>query len=87
MAFLDFPREMHRLIYTTNPVEALHRILRKLIKGKAAWPSETALIKQIYVSLKYNEKSWKRKAHGWKAIQRALKEKYGERDTGYLDDT
>ena len=86
MAFLDFPREMHRLIYTTNPVEALHRILRKLIKGKAAWPSETALIKQIYVSLKYNEKSWKQNAYGWKAIQRDLKEMYGERYTVYLDD-
>ena len=49
MAFLDYPVEMRKIIYTTNPVEALHRIIRKLIKGKAAWVSETALVKQIYL--------------------------------------
>ncbi len=36
MAFLDFPLPMRKMIYTTNPVEALHRIMRKLVKSKAA---------------------------------------------------
>lgn len=79
MAFLDFPVGMRKMIYTTNPVEALHRIMRKLLKSKAAWVSETAIIKQIYLSLKYNEKSWKRKAYGWKQIQRTIMELYPER--------
>jgi transposase-like protein len=84
MAFMDYPKELRRMIYTTNPVEALHRIIRKLIKGKAAWVSDTALIKQIYLSLMHNEKSWKRNAFGWKAIQRDLTEKYSERFTRHL---
>jgi len=79
MAFLDFPVGMRKMIYTTNPVEALHRIMRKLIKSKAAWPSETALIKQLYLSITKNEKSWKKKAHGWTAIQREIMELYPER--------
>ena len=84
MAFLDYPKELRRMIYTTNPVEALHRIIRKLIKGKAAWVSDTALIKQIYLCLMHNEKSWKRSAYGWKAIQRDLAKKYGERFSRHL---
>jgi putative transposase len=84
-AFLDYPKDMRRMIYTTNPVEALHRIIRKLIKGKAAWVSDTALIKQIYLSLIHNEKSWKRRAYGWKAIQRDLKKMYGPRFAKHLD--
>jgi transposase-like protein len=84
MAFLDFPEGLRRMIYTTNPVEAVHRIIRKLIKGKAAWPSETSLIKQIYLSLMHNEKSWRRRAYGWKAIQRELITLYGERVTKHL---
>lgn len=84
MAFMDYPKELRRMIYTTNPVEALHRIIRKLIKGKAAWVSDTALIKQIYLSLIHNEKSWKRSAYGWKAIQRDLTNKYGERFSKHL---
>lgn len=79
MAFMDFPLPMRKMIYTTNPVEAVHRIIRKLIKGKAAWPSETALAKQIYLSLKHNEKSWKKNAYGWKSIQRDLLELYADR--------
>jgi len=84
MVFLDYPSHMRRMIYTTNPVEALHRILRKLIKGKAAWVSDTALLKQIYLSLMHNEKSWKRSAFGWKSVQRDLKEMYGERFIKHL---
>jgi len=84
IVFLDYPKALQRLIYTTNPVEALHRIIRKLIKGKAAWVSKTALIKQIYLSLMYNEKSWKRSVHGWKAIQRDLVKIYGYRVAKHL---
>jgi transposase-like protein len=87
MAFLDFSTEMRRMIYTTNPVEALHRIIRKLIKGKAAWVSDTALVKQIFLSLMHNEKSWRRKAYGWKSIQRDLMKKYRERITRHREAT
>lgn len=83
VAFMDFPKEMRRMIYTTNPVEALHRIVRKLIKGKAAWVSDTALMKQIYLSLMHNEKSWRKKAYGWKSIQRDLLYNYTERIEEY----
>ncbi len=79
MAFLDFPLSMRKMIYTTNPVEALHRIMRKLVKSKAAWVSETALLKQLYLSINKNEKSWKKKAYGWTAIQRDIMEQYPER--------
>lgn len=79
MAFLDFPKPMRRMIYTTNPVEALHRIIRKLVKGKAAWVSDQALIKQLFLALMHNEKSWRKKAYGWKTIQRELIKMYPDR--------
>ena len=79
MAFMDFNPGMRKMIYTTNPVEALHRIMRKLIKSKAAWVSQTALIKQLYLSLMHNKKSWSKKAFGWTQIQRSIMEKYPER--------
>ncbi len=79
MAFLDFPTGMRKMIYTTNPVEALHRIIRKLIKSKAASVSKTAILKQIYLCLIHNEKSWKRKAHGWTTIQRDIMKLYPDR--------
>lgn len=85
MIFMDLPKDMRRMIYTTNPVEALHRIIRKLIKAKAAWVSDTALVKQIYLALMHNEKSWRRRANGWKAIQRDLLKLYKERIQRYVE--
>jgi len=79
LAFMDFPIGMRKMIYTTNPVEALHRVMRKLIKSKAAWVSQTALTKQLYLSLMHNEKSWRKKAYGWVQIQRDIMKKYPER--------
>lgn len=78
MAYMNFGPHIRRMIYTTNPVEALHRIIRKIVKGKAAWVSETALLKQIYLALMHNEKSWKKTAFNWKIIQREIMEKYPE---------
>ena len=79
MAFMDFSAPLRRMIYTTNPVEALHRIIRKLVKSKAAWVSDQALIKQLYLCLMANEKSWRRRAYNWKVIQRELVARYPER--------
>ena len=84
LAFLDFPAGMRKMIYTTNPVEALHRILRRLIKAKAAWVSETALTKQIYLSLMHNKKSWTKKANNWTPIQRDIMELYSDRISKFL---
>jgi transposase-like protein len=82
MAFMNFNAGMRKMIYTTNPVEALHRVMRKLIKSKAAWVSQTALTKQLFLSLMHNKKSWSRKAYGWKQIQRSIIESYPERVPG-----
>ena len=79
VAFMDFPEGMRKMIYTTNPVEALHRVMRKLIKSKAAWVSSEALTKQLYLSLMHNQKSWRRKAYGWVEVQRSIMEKYPNR--------
>jgi putative transposase len=62
-AFMHYGKHIRKMIYTTNPVEALHRVMRKVTKSKAAWCNDKALVKQLYLVLKYNENSWKKKAH------------------------
>ena len=83
-AFMEYPKDLRRILYTTNPVEALHRIIRKLVKNKAAWVSDQALIKQLYLSLMYNQKSWRKKTYNWKVCQRAMMDQFGERVTKHL---
>ncbi|MDP4290548.1 MAG: IS256 family transposase [Bacteroidota bacterium] len=79
MAFMDYGDNIRRMIYTTNPVEAVHRVMRKVTKTKGAWSNDKGLIKQLYLTLKYNEKSWKHGVSNWHAIQRELMERFGDR--------
>ena len=82
--YFNHTENIRRMIYTTNPVEALHRIIRKLVKSKAAWVSQEALTKQIYLSLMQNKKSWKKRTNNWKSIQLELLEQYSNRITPHL---
>ena len=84
MVFMDYSQNIRRMIYTTNPVESVHRVMRKVTKTKGAWSNDKGLLKQLYLTLKYNERSWKRTAFNWKIIQRELMGHFGERYTRYL---
>jgi transposase-like protein len=84
MTFMDYGQNIRRMIYTTNPVEAVHRVMRKVTKTKGAWSNDKGLLKQLYLTLKYSERSWKRTAFNWVAIQRELMEYYGERYVRHL---
>lgn len=85
MAFMAFGKHIRRMIYTTNPVEAVHRIIRKATKTKGAWISEKALTKQLYLTITRNEKSWKKAAYHWNAIQIELIDKFGDRYTQWVE--
>lgn len=75
----DYPKELRRVIYTTNTVEALHKILRKTTKTKGAFVSDQALEKQLYLTLQHTKKSWQRKTRGWPQIVRVLKREFPDR--------
>lgn len=83
-AFLGFGAEIRRMIYTTNAVENVHRQMRKVTKTKGAWCTEKALMKQLYLSLMRNRKSWARQVYRWSTIQQELMQLYGNRYTDHV---
>lgn len=84
MQFMDYSQNIRRMIYTTNPVEALHRIMRKVTKSKGAWSNDRGLIKQLFLTLMHNKQSWNRTAFSWPTIQRELIDQFGQRFERYL---
>jgi putative transposase len=84
MQFMDYSQNIRRMIYTTNPVEALHRIMRKVTKTKGAWSNDRGLIKQLYLTLMHNKQSWYRTAFSWPTIQKELIDQFGQRFERYL---
>jgi putative transposase len=76
--FLAFPPDVRRVVYTTNPIEALNRQLRKAIKTKGHFPNEEAARKLIYLAITNATPKWTRVA-GWTKALLAFKIQFGDR--------
>jgi putative transposase len=63
--FFEYPQEIRHLIYTTNIVEAYHRQLRKFTKTKAILPTDDAIRKVVYLSVREITKKWTMPARDW----------------------
>ena len=52
IAFLAFPPEVRRIIYTTNAIESLNYQLRKIIKNRGHFPNDDAVIKLLWLAIR-----------------------------------
>jgi putative transposase len=57
--FLAYPREVRRILYTTNIIESLNAQLRKVLRPKGAFPTDEAVMKILYLSLQQAKPRWK----------------------------
>ena len=63
--FLAYPAEVRRVVYTTNAIEALHRLLRKALKIRGSTPSDDAALKLLYLAVRNAEKTWGGRHRSW----------------------
>jgi putative transposase len=64
-AFFEYPEEIRRLIYTTNAVEAYHRMVRKFTKAKAIFPADDSIRKAVFLSVREILKKWTMPVLDW----------------------
>ena len=70
--YFKYDTKIRKLIYTTNPIESLNRQLRKYTKTKSLYPTDEALMKSIYLSLKEATRKWTGRIPGWGEIYSQL---------------
>ena len=66
--YFKYPEPIRRIVYTTNTVEAFHRMLRKATKTKGAFVNDTALIKIIYLTTQKALQKWSKPIHNWPLV-------------------
>lgn len=79
-----FPKEIRKMIDTTNAIESYNSQLRKVLKGKGAFPNETSVMKLIYLQTIEVTKKWQRQISNWSQILNQLLILYPDRLTPYL---
>lgn len=67
-AFLDFPLEIRKIIYTTNVIENLNGKIRKYTKNKMSFPTDDAVLKSVYLSIHEATKKWTMPIRNWGTI-------------------
>lgn len=65
VVFLEFPVEIRKIIYTTNLIENLNGKVRKYTKNKMSFPTDTAVVKSVFLALKEATKTWSRPLPNW----------------------
>lgn len=80
----ELPKEIRKVIYTSNAVESVNSALRKVTKGKGSFPSKESVLKVLYLRIKDLKEKWKSPINKWDIIQNQLIELHKERYTKYL---
>lgn len=81
----ELPIEIRKYVYTTNAIESVNSALRKVTRGKGAFPNENSVYKILYLRIKELVEKWQKPIQNWKTIQSQLILLFGERYTKYLN--
>ncbi len=66
--YFKYPRELRKMIYTTNQIENFNRQLRKVTKTRTVFPSDDALFKLLYLATMDITEKWTGRDRDWGKI-------------------
>lgn len=77
--YFDFPREIRRVMYTTNIIEGFNRQLRNVTKSKGAFTSDDAMMKLLYLAQDRITKEWATPLFAWRNVMAQMEIIFPER--------
>ncbi len=61
-----YPEDIRKVIYTTNAIESLNSVIRKVIKKRKLFPTDDSATKVIYLAIQAASKKWTMPIRNWK---------------------
>ena len=81
----ELPAEIRKCIYTTNAIESVNSALRKVTRGKGAFPSESSVYKVMFLRIRELSEKWKKPMQNWETIRKQLISLFGYRYLNYVN--
>lgn len=75
--FFQFLPEIRKVIYTTNAIESLNMVMRKLTRNRRIFPNDESALKALFLAVREASKSWK-SIHHWKPALQSFQVMFGE---------
>lgn len=75
--FYQFLPEIRKVIYTTNAIESLNMVMRKLTRNRRIFPNDDSALKSLFLAIREASKNWKA-IHHWKPALQSFQVMFGE---------
>lgn len=79
-----YPSDIRKAIYTTNAIESLNSVIRKVIKKRKLFPTDDSAKKVIYLAIQEASRKWTMPIRNWKAAMNRFMIEFEERLTEYV---
>jgi putative transposase len=66
ITIFDYPEASRRVIYTTNGIESLNRVIRKITRNRRIFPSDTWAFKIVFLAVEHAAKKGTMPIKAWK---------------------
>jgi putative transposase len=66
ITLFEFPWEIRRVIATTNAIESVNSVIRKLTRNRKIYPNEDSALKIVYLAIREAAKKWTMPIRNWK---------------------
>ena len=77
--FFDYPADIRKAIYTTNAVESLNSVIRRVIKKRNVFPIDDSVFKVVWLAIKDASKKWTMPIQNWKQAMNRFMIEFGDR--------
>jgi putative transposase len=80
----NYPEDIRKAIYTTNAIESLNSVIRKVIKKRKLFPSDDSAKKVVYLAIQEASKKWTMPIRNWKLALNRFMIEFEDRLTDYV---
>ena len=63
--FFGYPKDIRKVIYTTNAIESLNSVIRTAVNKRKVFPSDQAAFKVVYLATQQASKKWSMPIRNW----------------------
>ncbi len=67
ITLFDFPWPIRKAISTTNAIESVNSVIRKLTRNRKIYPNEESTLKIMYMAIHEASKKWTKPIRNWKS--------------------
>ncbi len=79
-----YPQDIRKAIYTTNAIESLNSVIRKVIRKRKLFPSDASAQKVVYLAVQEASKKWTMPIRNWKLALNRFMIEFEDRLTDFV---